>query len=52
MDKDFEKIAQEQSLIIESLSTLCTEVIANLSQYRDVDYEENMLNNISDNPFV
>lgn len=40
---NFEQIAKEQAIVIESLSKLCSDLISELSLYRSTDYEEEML---------
>lgn len=38
---DWQSIAESQAMVIEGLSVLCKEVINELSQYKNIETEEN-----------
>lgn len=38
---DWQNIAESQAMVIEGLSVLCREIINELSQYKNIETEEN-----------
>ena len=44
---DWQKVAEEQALIIENLSQLCHEILCELSQYKNIEPEEKRLSELT-----
>lgn len=44
---DWQKLAEEQALIIENLSQLCHEILYELSQYKNIEAEEKRLSELT-----
>lgn len=44
---DWQKVAEEQALIIENLSQLCHEILYELSQYKNIEAEEKRLSELT-----
>ncbi len=44
---DWQKVAEEQALIIGNLSQLCHEILYELSQYKNIEAEEKRLSELT-----
>lgn len=44
---DWQKVAEEQAVIIENLSQLCHEILYELSQYKNIEAEEKRLSELT-----
>lgn len=48
MSQSLESICMKQQLVIDSLTSLCDEILQELAQYREVDAEEALLRQSDD----